>query len=94
MPTWPRTCSRMPLTVPRRLWRSTILRKTSLHSSRRSSTRSTTLPGIVSLAETSVPTSRMRRSISFTSTSARQRCLRLKMLHANTLREEQRQTHG
>lgn len=35
MPTCRRTCSRTPLSVPHRLWRSTTLRKTLLHTLKR-----------------------------------------------------------
>merc|ERR1711874_199381 len=64
----PRTCSRMQLTVPHKPLRNTTLRRTSLPSSRKSSTRSTTPPGTPLWAETSAVTSRTRPSTSSTST--------------------------
>ncbi|KAF4085888.1 hypothetical protein AMELA_G00100070 [Ameiurus melas] len=68
-----RTCSRMQLTVRLRPWRSTTLRRTSQHTSKRSLTRSTTQHGTASWEETLAATSLTRRSTSSTSTWARWR---------------------
>lgn len=62
------TCSRMQWTVPCRRWRSTILRRTSPPTSKRSLTKSTTPHGTALLGGTLAATWRMRRSILSTST--------------------------
>ncbi|KAF7666193.1 hypothetical protein LDENG_00117180 [Lucifuga dentata] len=46
------TCSRMPWSAPRRPWKSTTSRKTSLLISKRSLIRNTTPPGTASLGGT------------------------------------------
>eukprot|EP00116_Pleurobrachia_bachei_P008991 sb/3469253/ len=71
MPIWLRTCSRMLSSVPPRLSRNTTSRRTLLHTSRRSSTRSTTPHGIALLEGTSDLTLPTRPSTSSTSILAR-----------------------
>ena len=85
MPTWPRTCSKMLSTSPRRLSSATTSRRISPPSSRRNLTRSTTPPGTLLSAVTSAhmwptrpstsSTSILVRSPSFSSSPAEQRSL-------------------
>merc|ERR1712025_1377723 len=63
----PKTCNKMLSTVRLRHWKNTTLRRTSLLTSRRNSTKSTTQPGIASADETSDHTLPMKRSTSSTS---------------------------
>merc|ERR1712166_625770 len=66
-----RICSKMLSISQPKLSRNSTLRRISPLSSRKSSTKSTTPPGIVSWVETSVPTSPTRPSTSSTSISVK-----------------------
>lgn len=68
MQIWQKKCLKMPLIALTKHLRSSTLRRISLHSSKRNSTRSTIQLGTASSEETSVLTSLTKPSILFTST--------------------------
>ena len=74
MQTWMRKCSSKPSTVLTLLWRNSTLRRTLLPTSRRNSTRNTTLPGTVLWEGTLVPMLLTRQSTLFTSISDKLQC--------------------